>query len=162
MKYDKIWYATPQRARSRTKWIVYDDVGTLAIENSQISFQGTRTRVEPTKIESLVLTRQSANIVSYFIMCLLVLPLFMLFAYIANIMFAFPIVIVLLSCYSIVAVGLILGLSTKWIRVTFYSESGEPEEVFFADGGTQGWRGILGGTRRIFNEIRNNISVAAT
>ncbi len=81
MKYDIIWYATPQRARSRTKWIVYDDVGTLAIENSQFSFRGTRTQVEPTKIESLVLTRQNVNIVSYFIVCLLVLPVFMLFAY---------------------------------------------------------------------------------
>jgi len=154
MKFSPVWYASPRRARSRTKWLVYDDVGTLSVEGAQFSFEGNSTRLDRQIVESAVLTRQRVNIVSYLLVCLAALLPYSLIAYGAHLLFHVRVIVVLSACYSVVPIGLSIGLSTKWIRVTFSSEQGEPGEAYFADGGSQGWRGILGGTRRVFREIR--------
>ena len=39
----------------------------------------------------------------------------------------------------------------NWVKVR--SKSGEL--AFFADGGWRGWRGILGGTKRVFRAVQN-------
>jgi hypothetical protein len=149
----QIWYATPGRARSRSKWLVYDDVGTLSIDGTQFSFQGNSTRLERQILESAVLTRQRVNIVTYLLVCLVAFLPYALIAYGVHLIFHVPVIIVLVACYSVVPIGLGIGLSTKWIRIRFSSEQGEPGEAYFADGGSQGWRGIFGGTRRVFCEI---------
>jgi hypothetical protein len=154
MKFSRIWYATPGRARSRTKWLVYDDVGTLSVEGAQISFEGNSIRLDRQIVESAVLTRQRVNVVTYLLVCLVAFLPYALIAYGVHLVFHVPVIIVFIGCYSVVPIGLGIGLSTKWIRVTFSSEQGEPGEAYFADGGSQGWRGIFGGTRRVFSEIR--------
>lgn len=154
MKFNNVWYATPRRARSRTKWLVYDDVGTLTVEGAQFSFDGNNFRLIRQIVESAVLTRQHIDIVTYLIVCVAAALPNALIAYGAHLIFNVPVMIVFMACYSVVPISLGIGLSTKWIRVRFSSEQGEPGEAYFADGGSQGWRGMLGGTRRMFSEIQ--------
>ena len=56
----------------------------------------------------------------------------------------------------------ILGLSygkqgtdfvNNWMRID-YQEGAEEKTAYFADGGWLGWRGIFGGTRRIYDAVR--------
>ena len=41
----------------------------------------------------------------------------------------------------------------KWVRID-YKEHAEEKTAFFADGDWFGWRGIFGGTRRIYEAVR--------
>jgi hypothetical protein len=41
----------------------------------------------------------------------------------------------------------------NWVRID-YQDGTEEKTAFFADGGWLGWRGIFGGTRRIYNAVR--------
>jgi antibiotic biosynthesis monooxygenase (ABM) superfamily enzyme len=159
MKYDDIWYATPRRADSRTKLIVYDEVGSLIVEGAQFAFQGTKTNITLRRIEFAVLVGQKANLITYLIVSLIVLPWSLFIAYVMHSLFNCTMVVVLLLCYSVVPVGLAIGASTRWIKVSFVTDSGECEQAYFADGTAHGWGGIFGGTRRMFAELRSGLSV---
>jgi hypothetical protein len=41
----------------------------------------------------------------------------------------------------------------NWVRID-YDDGYEEQTAFFADGGWLGWRGIFGGTRRIYDAVR--------
>jgi hypothetical protein len=42
----------------------------------------------------------------------------------------------------------------NWVRID-YQEGADEKTTFFADGGWLGWRGIFGGTRRIYEAVRS-------
>jgi hypothetical protein len=153
MEFQPTWYATPNRARSVTKWIVYDDVGTIDVRNGQVSFQGKKLRLEWGTVTDVILTRQRVNWVSHLIVAVASLPMYLLIAFALNRMFSVPMSNVLMVCYLFVALAPLIG-STKWIRVSFGAQKGVPSEAWFADGGFLGWRGNTG---RLFDEIRQNI-----
>jgi hypothetical protein len=48
----------------------------------------------------------------------------------------------------------------RWAKLRYRSPKGE-RDAFFADGRNFGWRGILGGTRRIFASLQSAFPVAA-
>jgi hypothetical protein len=41
----------------------------------------------------------------------------------------------------------------KWVRID-YQDGPKEKTAFFADGGWWGWRGVFGGTRRIYDAVR--------
>jgi hypothetical protein len=41
----------------------------------------------------------------------------------------------------------------NWVRID-YEDGAEEKTAFFADGGWLGWRGIFGGTRRVYDAVR--------
>ena len=108
-------------------------------------------------MSEVFLTRQRVNLVTYLIVCLVALPVYLPIAFAGRVLFNFSIVSVLLACYAVVPIGLLVGLSTKWVRVTFPPELGEPSEAYFADGKSHGWHGIFGGTAEIFRTVKAEI-----
>ena len=44
--------------------------------------------------------------------------------------------------------------ANNWVRLQFLNEKGEIELAFFADGKMLGWSGIFGGTKALFNNIK--------
>ena len=157
MQFNPTWYASRQRARSRTKLLVYDDLGLLSVEGRLLSFAGGGTQFQRT-IASVELTRQRLNLATYAIVCLLALPLYAVIAYVLRYLFHIPVVVGVAICYAVVPIGMLIGFSTRWIRVTFASGSEDaPSEAYFADAGSLGWRGIFGGTTRMFARIREEL-----
>ena len=41
----------------------------------------------------------------------------------------------------------------NWVRID-YKDGPEEKTAFFADGGWLGWRGVFGGTRRVYDAVR--------
>jgi hypothetical protein len=45
----------------------------------------------------------------------------------------------------------------NWVRID-YQDGPEEKTAFFADGGWMGWRGVFGGTRRIYDAVRETLT----
>jgi hypothetical protein len=43
----------------------------------------------------------------------------------------------------------------KWAKVSYYNADHELVEVYFADGGKKGWSGIFGGTKKIYQLLKD-------
>ena len=57
-----------------------------------------------------------------------------------------------LSVVALNLIGLAIGQSVTWIVVTGRDAAGQPVRVWFASGENQGWAGIFGATRRLYQE----------
>ena len=49
--------------------------------------------------------------------------------------------------------GLFVGFSTRWVEIEHQSPTGDTERSYFADGFNLGWRGIFGGTKRLYGKL---------
>ncbi|MGY4535647.1 hypothetical protein ACVW0P_000041 [Mucilaginibacter sp. UYNi724] len=43
----------------------------------------------------------------------------------------------------------------KWVKIKYYNHLDELSEAYFADGNNRGWSGILGGTKKMYNLVKN-------
>jgi len=48
----------------------------------------------------------------------------------------------------------------NWVKLDFYNKNHELTEAYFADGNNGGWSGIFGGTKKIYNLIKDQYSNA--
>jgi hypothetical protein len=55
--------------------------------------------------------------------------------------------------------GLLIGASTKWVKVEYQDESNQSRRAFFADGSLLGWGGILGRTTALYRAIKQHSPV---
>ena len=156
MKRSDIWYANEAKHRSLTKVIVYSDIGLLNANDGVLEFVTPNRRIVIDKLQTISLTRQRMPIVSW----LLILPFYSVFLmgthffiksfFGVGFYFTFCIFAILLLF------GLHIGLATKWVEVEHQNESGSMERSYFADGYRHGWRGVFGGTERLYRELKKN------
>ena len=42
----------------------------------------------------------------------------------------------------------------NWVKLEYYNKNNELTEAYFADGNNRGWSGIFGGTKKIYNILK--------
>jgi hypothetical protein len=151
--FDNIWYATEKRARSATKLIVYDDIGTLIIKGNGLLFAGSKTDQIFEEIHDISLSRQSLNWITYLVAIVVFTPINWVCYLIFNALFDISVQSFAAVILSIIACGILAGLSTKWIIIEHRSINGELTRSYFADGSKIGWGGIFGGTRKLHSDL---------
>jgi xanthine/uracil/vitamin C permease (AzgA family) len=53
--------------------------------------------------------------------------------------------------------GLLVGLSTKWIMVKYKNQENNEKKAYFADASGAGWLGIFGGTQKIYEQLSGKV-----
>lgn len=151
-KSHQIWYASEQRARSATKFIVYDDIGTLSLGNNRIEFAGPRIDLAIATISNVMLRHQRWNWVAYLLVNLAVSP-FYLFWYVVVLWFGGRWEYVVFGAVVLNAIGVAIGYSVTWVVVDGEDQTRRPVRAWFADGARRGWRGIFGGTKQLYEQV---------
>lgn len=146
--FPKVWFASEQRVKSPTKFLVFDDRGPLDVSSEGIEFRGKRgsISISGSAIRDISISRQKLNWVTYLIVNALLVVYFLL----TSTTIAFMLWILILGN----GFGVLVSLSTKWVVVEYSGQDGILKKVHFADGSAFGWSGLFGGTLGIYREIR--------
>lgn len=148
-KSPKVWYASEKRINSITKFLVFDDSGTLEISNKTIEFRGPKNtiNIDKNNIKNISLVKQKINWVTYVISNIALLIYIKSRGVELN-----ATVLVYFIIFNIF--GFLVGMNTKWLEIT-YTENGADKKVYFASAGMLGWSGIFGGTKKIYDSLQN-------
>ena len=148
-KTDNVWLTEPERFNKMFKSVVYDQFGSLVIHSNEIIFtsnKGKKILKAPFTIK-LVYTR---------------FPLF-------NFILAIGIVIAYgilrhkspeftgIMLTTILILFSLLRLQQKWILVEYKNKS-KTDRIYLSDGSMRGWKGVFGGTRRLYKILQKNIA----
>lgn len=146
-----VWYATPEKIESMTKFLVFNDRGSLDVLPDEIQYRGKKVTVSMRKVIAVSLTSQRIPWVTYAIMNVAVI------AYHA-VMYSDKLNLGVMAGILVAAnlLGLVICASTKWVMVEYQDESNQSQKAFFADGSTLGWGGILGGTTGLYRAIKEH------
>lgn len=147
--FGKIWYATPERIASAFKFVVFSDRGWLEASPDLMNFSGNKEHFDMGQITSVSLVRQKfawGNSLITLVFIGVWLYTLQLRSYRGS--STTPIVAIAAFVF-----GTAVSLSTRWVRVEYTDEMGVQQVAFFADGSALGWGGILGGTRRLYDEL---------
>lgn len=147
-QFRKILYATKQRVDSATKFLIFDDRGTLQLNAGSLRFSGKKNVIDIDDVVEADLVSQRINWVTYLIVNVV------LIVYLAFIGIGLGPALVLLVISN--AVGILIGKSTKWVLVRYRDHSGQLREAYFADATALGWGGLLGGTRKLCEAIKED------
>jgi hypothetical protein len=144
IEYRAVWYASKDKIESVTKFIVFDDRGTLAVAPGRLRYAGRKHAFDIADILEVGMVKQRVNWVTY-VVTVSIASVYLLFQGFS------PIATALIMALA-VGLGALIGANTKWVRVSYRGGDGT-EEAFFADGSLLGWGGLFGGTTRLFNAI---------
>src|SRR5262245_27352470 len=147
-RFPTVWYASPEKAASVTKFFVFEDRGALEVSPNEIIFEGKKRALTLRDIVNVTLTRQRFPWVAYLLANLVVVAYEMLT----------PVgrlsvegVAVLLVAANLLAI--VMSLSQRWVLIEYRDESGQERRVYFADGSANGWGSMFGRTTRLFRGI---------
>lgn len=146
----QVWYASDRRARSVHKVFVYDDIGSLTVHPNKIEFQGAETRLTISTVDRLDRARQSWNWAMYLLANLAMSPVYALWWYVTAWLLIAPGKYVVFAVVALNLVGITIGRSVTWIVVTGRDDDGQPVRAWFASGENQGWAGVFGATKRLY------------
>jgi hypothetical protein len=147
-----IWYAGEKKIKSKWKLTVLDDKGRLEITEAELRFFGKRNNfvLQKASIRGFSFIRQELNRGTY----VLVNLFFLAYYQIADLS--------LLALVSVVVIGNGLGLlvnyNTHWVKIDYVDSKQQLSSRYFADGGFLGWSGLLGGTKRLLEELSDGSS----
>ena len=148
-KIHTIWLANSERFNKTLKSVAYDEVGFITITEKEFLFEGNKGKrifKAPFTIK-LVYTR---------------FPLF-------NFILAIGIVIAYgilrhkspeytgIMLTTILILFSLLRLQQKWILVEYKNKS-KTDRIYLSDGSMRGWKGVFGGTRRLYKILQKNIA----
>ncbi len=150
-----IWFADEERRRGITKMLAYKDKGSLKIEKDYLEFEGRRLRFRISNINRTSIARQQLPWLSYLLVNILLIIYLLIFrgVFAAQIPPAYWILLLLVSNVF----GIVVGYSTKWMKIEYTDEQNMPRSAYFADGSSRGWGGIFGGTEKLYREIKSEI-----
>lgn len=140
-----VWYAGKDKIESVTKFIVFDDRGTLNLARGRLRYAGRKHTLDIADVVDVNMVKQRVNWVTY-VITVGIVSIYLLFQGFS------PLAVVLIMAVA-VGLGVLIGANTKWMRVTWRGARGETREAYFADGSLLGWGGLFGGTTRLFDAI---------
>ena len=150
-----VWFADEKRIRSMSKVRAFNDKGSLRIETNLLYFRGKKTKISIAKIRKISITRQRLSWIGVLIInvlvgaCLAALKIQLPPGFMPTQFVVFSILILLYFN----ALAILVSYNTKWIRIEYGNEPDPARLAYFADGTWLGWGGILGGTRKIYQEL---------
>jgi hypothetical protein len=161
--FPNVWYATPDRAASLTKLVVFDDSGSLEVSPQGCTFSGKRGILDlGTSTGSLA--RQRLPWVTYALMNAVLVPVLLLCVWfllgatldLASGWFLVVIAAVIVVMAAANVLGLLVGISTPWVLVEYKDKYGKARQAYFADASGIGWGGIFGGTKRMYQALASS------
>lgn len=128
-KSPKVWYASEEKLKSRTKFIVFDDSGVIETSDETIDFKGPiyTINISKSQIKNVALVRQKINWIMYLVVNIAVL------IYITDL--DATVLMYLIICNIL---GLMINMNTKWLEIT-YAENGIDKKIYFAGAEMLGW-----------------------
>ena len=157
----QVWYASDRRARSAHKVFVYDDIGSLTVHPNKIEFNGAKVRLTISPVQRLDRAKQSWNWAMYLLANLAMSPVYALWWYLIAWFLAAPGEYVVFSVVALNIAGIAIGRSVTWIVVTGRDDDGQPVRAWFASGQNQGWAGIFGATKRLYQGALHGLQAEA-
>lgn len=162
--FPSVWYATPDRAGSLTKLVVFDDAGSLAVAPQGCAFSGKNGRIDVGGISAVSLSRQrlpwgTYALVNAVTVPVLALPVWLLLGSRPELAVGWGLALVAgLVCLLVAgnALGVLVGISTRWVVVEYADEHGQARRAYFADASGFGWGGIFGGTQRVYRALASS------
>jgi hypothetical protein len=163
--FPNVWYATPARAASLTKLVVFDDSGSLEVSPQESFFSGRRGRIDLGSASVVSLTRQRLPWVIYALINAALVPPLLLFPWFLlgsrlDFTSGFGLVVVVGLVAVMIAsnaIGMLVGINTPWVLVEYEDKDGQFQQAYLADASGFGWGGIFGGTKRIYQAIASSI-----
>jgi len=152
-----VWYASEKRAKDSFKLFVYDDLGTLEIKPGQINFVGRNHTLSIDNVRHISLMRQTWNWNMYLLVNILLLPVCFFLYWFLNPVIGIEVRTIIVVVVAVNLLGLLVGVSTKWVEIEHGSSVGSVCRSYFADGSRKGWSGIFGGTRKLYESLRNSL-----
>lgn len=147
--FGSVWYASEEKARSLTKWLVFEDRGALQVTPSGMTFTGRAGPLQIDGVRRVSLTRQRMPWFIYLIAAVIIV----VFAAVLSELSEVPLWIVLVAA----AIGYVwsagLQAITPWVVVEYTDRHGDVRRAYFADGSALGWGGLFGGTKRMLREM---------
>jgi hypothetical protein len=144
------WYADQRRAESLTKFIVYDDKGTLEIIDAGITFSGVSERLDipASAIESVRLDSMRFN--------------WLMSGGLIVVAGSLQLLVNGIVVGGVTMVGLIImtyffATNMKFAVVRYRGKDGSDRQAYFADATNFGWSGISGGTAAICDAIAGRV-----
>ena len=67
-RFPNVWYATPEKLESTTKFVVFSDRGSLEVLPDQLQYRGKKVTLSLRKVAAVFLTRQRIPWVGYAVM----------------------------------------------------------------------------------------------
>jgi hypothetical protein len=151
--FPNIWFADEKRNRSITKMMAFNARGSLEIEPDFLEFKGQKIKFRISNVKQVSITRQQIPWIQYLIMNIIMIVYFVLIAKnLPPVDYLLPFMLSLLLVAN--AFGLIVGYSTKWVKVEYADDNNETCRVFLADGSSFGWGGVFGGTENLYQSIK--------
>lgn len=145
MKYARksIWYADEQRANSPLKILVYNDKGSINVNEQGLHFHGATQTFSIDQPLELSLQRQTLNWGSYLIGGAIMVFLDLVIG--SGMSAYFDTAWVLTKLYVLVAplCILIFWYPVKWL-VVHYTHQGQPSKAYFSIGDLSGLKAMLG------------------
>jgi hypothetical protein len=150
-RFESVWYATPEKVQSMTKFIVFSDRGTLDVLPGGLQYHGKKVSLSMPKVVAVALTRQQIPWLTYVIVNIAMVVYFAV-TY-ANRLNLGVLVGILVGANLF---GILIGASTKWVMVEYQDEANQQRKAYFADGSLLGWGGILGGTAGLYHALEGH------
>ena len=144
---NNVWLAEPERFEKTSKSLVYDDKGELVIDQAQLTFireKRTRDFGQPSEVDLIYAKFAWGNFLYTMVFTLGYIFLFKLSSTLTVILLFFNVFIFVL-----------LWRGHKWIRIKFQEEE-QPKVVYISDSSGAGWKGIFGGTGKLFAKIKDS------
>ena len=153
-----IWYASENRAMSSFKLMAYDEKGRIELNgNDNIVFIGSDRKIIIENISTISMGYQRFKWMTWCILLAFVLPTYyIIFILISKISVYISEIFMYLVLLCILF-GLSFFLMMKWVIVEAIDSDGKLTKHFFYDGGKNGWRGIFGGTNKLYKHLSNSL-----
>ena len=145
METSNIWLADPETFNKTLKSLVHDDKGIIQIENEQIIFVGKKGTRKIEDIKEVSLVNSKFNWGNLFVTVLAAI----VYGFLNNKSNLFTGSILVFA----ILMFLLLMIKQKWIKIYFKDETGS-KVVYISDGSGMGWKGMFGGTEKLFYEIK--------
>lgn len=149
-----VWFATEAKVYSPFKLIMFDDKGLLELFPQEAIFQGSKGSIECRQVQEVRLVRQAFPWLSFFLTNALMLAMVFggMLTYLTP---RNPATYVMFGFLNVLLI-LVMG-PTKWVEVVHQSAAGKPQRSYFADGSALGWGKLLGGTDRLYQQIKTAV-----
>lgn len=148
---DSVWQASAEYLRRQFKWVLYQDSGQMELSPGLLRFQGQRRSVIIANIRAVSLERQTIPWLN--IAVAIGLPFGALYLGVFNnFHWGDPLsvgVVAAISVFYFVSAGPVM-----WIRVDYEDDVGNGGQAYFLAGG---FSRFLGGTRRLYEEIKATV-----
>jgi hypothetical protein len=144
-----IWLTHPERFSKTIKSVVFDDKGSLKIENNLIRFKGQKGIIDIQNIEDISLVNSKFNWGNFILVVIFTIS-YGVFA-IKSYLFTGVILTFVISIFFL------LKAKQKWIKIDFDSDN-KDNTIYLSDGSGRGWKGMFGGTEKLFNKMKKQLT----